>query len=288
MALFKAFALLFIPMKNNLCTVFLAGDVCASVGVRAVTNLLPKLIERESIDFCVINGENATGGIGLSSGDAEAILAAGADVITGGNHSFEKRDHWPVLDVNPAVLRPANFPSRGLTAEESLPGHGMGIYEKNGHTFAVFNVQGREDMTALDCPFVYIRTALETLSLKDSGAMILVDFHAESTQEKEAFALMLDGKVSVVAGTHTHVQTADERVLPGGTAYITDLGMTGPWRSVIGSAPEISIKRNITQVLYRMEAAEGAAALRGLLVYIDPETRKAISVRRVEVIEETV
>ena len=266
-------------MKNNNIIVFLGGDIFGPVGMRCVSTLLGELITEEGVDFTVINGENATAGIGVAEADVRLILAAGADVITGGNHSFEKRDFWPALDAFPELLRPANYPE--------AVGRGSAIYEKNGRRFAVLNLQGREDMPAIDCPFRSADAQLAEWAAAEtaSGAVppfILVDFHAESNQEKEALGLHLAGRVVSVTGTHTHVQTADERILAGGTAYMTDLGMTGPLRSVIGVDPEFAIKRNITQVLYKMEAHNTRGALRGLLVEIDPETRKPVSVRRVE------
>jgi len=263
-------------MKNNRIRVFLGGDVFGPVGMRCAQTLLPPFLARESVDFCVINGENASAGIGLSPEDAESLFAAGADAITGGNHSFEKRDFWPVLDSSPGVLRPANFPAQGV------PGKGFGVFEKEGLSFAVVNLQGREDMGALDCPFA---AADAILAGFPADAMAIVDFHAESNEEKEAMGLYLDGRAAAVAGTHTHVQTADQRILPKGTAYMTDLGMTGPLRSVIGSDPAVAIKRNVTQVLYRMELPDVPGALRGLLVEIDPETRLAVSTERVEIAE---
>lgn len=266
-------------MRTDPLRVFLAGDVFGSVGLRAIQTLLPPFLASESVDFCVVNGENATAGIGVSDEDARAILAAGADAITGGNHSFEKRDLWPVLADNPAVLRPINFPE--------APGRGATVFEKDGVRVAVLNLQGREDMFPLDCPFRAADAAVAAWEAEPEPPIILVDFHAESNQEKEALALSFAGRVAAVVGTHTHVQTADERVLPGGTAYITDLGMTGPLRSVIGVDPALAIKRNVTQVLYRMEMAQGPAALRGLLVEIDPATRRALSARRIEIVEKT-
>jgi len=282
-------------MKNNRVIVFLGGDIFGPVGMRCVSALLPELIQNEGVDFTVINGENATAGIGVSEADVRLILAAGADAITGGNHTFEKRDFWPVLDAFPEVLRPANYPE--------AVGRGAAIYEKNGRRFAVLNLQGREDMLSLDCPFRRAdaqlaewaaTAAFDDGSVDGTGAAdgpvaeppyILVDFHAESNQEKEALGLYLDGRVASVTGTHTHVQTADERILPGGTVYMTDLGMSGPYRSVIGVDPEFAIKRNITQVLYKMETKNTRGALRGLIVEIDPGTRKAVGVRRVEMLE---
>lgn len=278
-------------MKNDtILRVFLGGDVFGPVGMRCVTTLLPAFIENESVDFAIINGENASSGIGVSDDDARAILAAGADVITGGNHTFEKRDYWPVLSAMPELLRPANYPS-----DAGLPGKGVAVFEKRGLKIAVLNLQGREDMTAIDCPFHCADAALADLSpalpaesemasagseAKNESPLVFVDFHAESNQEKESMGLYLAGRVVSVTGTHTHVQTADERIISG-TAYMSDLGMTGPVNSVIGSDPGFAVKRNITQVLYRMDNYETRGALRGLLVDVDIASRKAIAVERV-------
>lgn len=267
--------------STNTIRVFLGGDIFGPVGMRAVAALLPVCVQTEQIDFTIINGENASGGIGLTEADARLILESGADVITGGNHTFEKRDLWPVLDLFPEVLRPANFP----LSSPALPGKGAAVYEKNGVRYAVLNLQGREDMPALDCPFRCADGQLAAWLSETEPPLVFVDFHAESNQEKEALGLYLAGRAVSVTGTHTHVQTADERILTGGTAYMSDLGMTGPLRSVIGVNPEFAIKRNITQVLYKMEAHESRGALRGLIVEIDPGTRQAVSVRRVEMVE---
>lgn len=272
-------------MKNETVKIFLGGDVFGPVGIRSVESLLPEFLSNEGIDFCVINGENASGGIGLSEEDAHRILAAGADVITGGNHTFEKRDYWPALSEIPQMLRPANFPEPVRNGDEPSPGRGYGVYEKNSVRYAVLNLQGREFMTPLDCPFRTAEGLVSQWNSEESPPIILIDFHAESPQEKEALGLMLAGRVSAVVGTHTHVQTADERILEDATAYITDLGMIGPVLSVIGADPKFAIKRNITQVLYRMELPECAGALRGIIVSVNPETRKALAVKRVEVLE---
>lgn len=272
-------------MSNTQIRIFLGGDVFGPVGLRCAETILPSFLCDASIDFCVLNGENATGGTGISGPDALRLLAAGADVITGGNHSFEKRDYWPALAEMPQLLRPANFPPPIEEYDNAPPGRGSGVFEKNGIRYAVLNVQGREEMTPLDCPFRAADTAVSTWNAEEKPPVILIDFHAESTREKEALALYLAGRVAAVAGTHTHVQTADERILDGGTAFVTDLGMTGPIRSVIGVDPESAIKRNITQVLYRMELPETPGALRGLVVTVDPESRRAISVERIEIPE---
>lgn len=267
-------------MKNDILRIFLGGDVFGPVGMRCATRLLPALISGEGIDFTILNGENASGGVGLSAEDASALLGAGADVITGGNHTFEKRDYWPVLAENPSVLRPANYPPDG-----DLPGRGGAVYEKNGFRFAVLNLQGREDMMAIDCPFRFADAQLAAWGAESDPPLVFVDFHAESNEEKEALGLYLAGRAVSITGTHTHVQTSDERILPGGTAYMTDVGMTGPLRSVIGSDPGVAVKRNATQVLYRMECPDVPGALRGLIVDVDVKTRRAIAVSRVEACE---
>jgi metallophosphoesterase (TIGR00282 family) len=246
---------------SSIVTVFIGGDVYGEPGLLALEEQFPSFKEKEGIDFAVINGENAANGFGILEADAKRIFAAGIDVITGGNHTLEKRDVWPLLASDPRMLRPANYPQIGssvlteLVPQDSYaPGVGFGIFPAAGVCFAVLNLQGREYMSAVDCPFVaaesYVKQAAE------SGAFLLVDFHAESNEEKEALGLFLAGRAAAVCGTHTHVQTADERVLPGGTAYITDLGMTGSEDSVIGSVTETAVKRNITQVPYKMEPSE--------------------------------
>jgi calcineurin-like phosphoesterase len=263
------------------------GDVVGEPGLKALEQRLPLLIERYSAAFTVVNGENAAGGFGLTGETLDRILAAGADAVTGGNHIWEKRDFWPLLDSEKPVLRPANYPP-------DVPGRGILRLEKAGAVFTVVNLQGREQMKAIDCPFrCFDRIYEETVAGKaaaepspgaesgpaahDSGPpIILVDFHAESSREKEALAYYLDGRASVVAGTHTHVQTADERLLPKGTAYITDLGMTGAKNSIIGMDTQICLDRARTQIAYRMECAPGPETLiQGIAVTLD-ETGRAI------------
>lgn len=264
--------------------IFLAGDVFGSGGLACIIKNLPQLIQKEAIDFVVVNAENTSGGSGVSESDAQKLFDAGADVLTGGNHSFEKKDYASVLETDSRVLRPANFPNletyhNDFFSIEPVPGRGACIIEKQGVTFAVLNLQGRESMPALDCPFRAADAQLALWSEKD--AIILVDFHAESTMEKEALGFYLDGRVSAVVGTHTHVQTADERILPQGTAFMSDLGMTGPINSVIGSDPDLIIKRNIRQVLYKMEESKNPSVLQGLIIEVDRSTKKAVSVKRV-------
>jgi metallophosphoesterase (TIGR00282 family) len=255
------------------------GDVIGEGGLCALEEHLPGLIKEQEADFTVVNGENAAGGFGLTEETLKRILAAGADAVTSGNHIWEKRDFWPVLDAETRVLRPANYPP-------GTPGRGWAIFEKKrkdggSQSWLVLNLQGRERMPGTDCPF---RCFDETLKSSTPGAVVLVDFHAESTREKEALAFYLDGRASVVAGTHTHVQTADERLLPGGTAYITDLGMTGVRDSIIGMDKKICLDRARTQVLFRMETAPAQGqklSVQGIIAEIDGDTGRSITIRRI-------
>ena len=251
----------------------LIGDVVGELGLSALAKGLGSLTVELGADFVVVNGENAAGGFGLTAETLERIFQAGADVVTSGNHVWEKRDFWPTLEAEERVVRPANYP-------EGAPGRGFVVREKDGHKWAVVNLQGREEMTPIDCPFRAADLILAELSASgaSSAPLILVDFHAESTQEKEALAFHLDGKASAVVGTHTHVQTADARLLPSNTAYITDLGMTGAVDGVIGMDATICLERSRTQVPHRMECATGKAAIRGVVVACDTETRNAVSI----------
>lgn len=261
------------------------GDVVGEPGLRALERELPALIREQEADFVVVNGENAAEGFGMTEDAMKRILGAGADVITGGNHIWEKRDFLSVMNAGERVLRPANYPAgaagRGWVRMEKAPRCGPPV------SWLVINLQGREHMTALDCPFRCfdaIRGDSPAAGLLDlAGCIVLVDFHAESSREKEALGLYLDGRASLVAGTHTHVQTADERILPKGSAYITDLGMTGVQDSVIGMDIGICLNRARHQVLYRMEVASDGqgASVRGAAAEIDRQTGRALSIRRI-------
>jgi metallophosphoesterase (TIGR00282 family) len=252
------------------------GDVVGEPGLLALEKQLPGLIRDRAVDFTVVNGENAADGFGMTQETLQRILQAGADVVTSGNHVWEKRDFWPFLDGEERVLRPGNYPGKNA-------GHGWITIRKADVSWLVINLQGREYMTALDCPF---RAFDDIVQTPGEPPIVLVDFHAESTREKEALAYYLDGRASMVAGTHTHVQTADERVLPKGTAYITDLGMTGVQDSIIGMDKKICLDRARTQILYRMEVAKAApdgsdCGIRGIIAEIDPQTGQAVSVERI-------
>jgi len=296
----------------RLVKALMIGDIVGSFGLETLEARLPALIRDEEIDFVTVNGENAADGFGMIENDYKRIIAAGADVVTSGNHIWEKREFWTVLETERNMLRPANYPSppenqcysaQNAPGEEEpqfnkLPGTGLINIKKNGIDWLVINLQGREFMNAIDCPFQCLDRLLNLLEgrisythplLSANGTsgdttIILIDFHAESSCEKEALAYYADSRVSLFAGTHTHVQTADERLLPGGTAYITDLGMTGNTDSVIGMDPKICLERVNKQVLYHMEVApvNGAAGqMQGVIAGIDVETGKAVYIKRI-------
>jgi metallophosphoesterase (TIGR00282 family) len=235
------------------------GDVIGTAGIKAVARILPALVRDRAVDLVVANGENAAEGFGLTRATADDILAAGVDVVTSGNHVWEKKGAAELLDGDARILRPANYPARA-------PGKGLSTLGKAGARWVVINLQGREGMSAIDSPF---DRADELLSGVEPGSFVIVDFHAESFQEKEALALYLDGRVSAFAGTHTHVQTADERILPHGTGYIGDLGMSGPVDSIIGVKVDSCLRRNLSQMPIKMEVADGESEVCGALFEID-------------------
>jgi metallophosphoesterase (TIGR00282 family) len=247
------------------------GDIFASPGRRIVADHLQDIVTTNQIDLVIANGENAAGGFGITPAIAEDLLALGIDVLTSGNHVWDKRDLYDYLDRQPRLVRPANYPS--------APGRGIvTVLSRTGISCAVLNLQGRTYMPSTDCPF---RTADRLLSELDAGVKVrFVDFHAEVTSEKIAMGWYLDGRVSAVVGTHTHVPTADTRILPGGTAYQTDCGMTGPYQSVIGVDTGIVLQRFLTSLPVRMEAARGGAELHAVIIDIDELTGRARAVRR--------
>ncbi len=236
---------------------------------------LPDIIAAEKIHLAIANCENAAGGFGISPTLADELFGYGLDVLTSGNHIWDKREIYSYLPQKPRLLRPANYPP-------DLPGLGVvQVKAKNGVTCAVMNLQGRAHMLPIDCPF---RKADELLSaLPENVKVRFVDFHAELTSEKVAMGWHLDGRVSAMVGTHTHVPTADTRILPGGTAYQTDAGMTGPYRGVIGVDKDIIVKRFLTQMPVKMEAARHDPELHGVIVEVDESTGKATAIRRVEI-----
>ena len=254
--------------------VLMVGDIFGEPGRRALQALLPRLKREHQIDFTVVNVENVAGGFGVTPDIATQILEQGADVMTSGNHIWNKKEIIEYIARENLLLRPANFP-------EGTPGTGFITAKSGPHKVAVINLIGRVFMQPNDCPF---RKADELVrSLRRETAVILVDFHCEATSESVAMGWYLDGRVSAVVGTHRHVQTADERVLPKGTAYITDLGMTGPTDGVIGVDRDAILQRFLTQMPVRMEPAKGPAALHGAVITVDPETGRASDILRLRV-----
>jgi len=243
------------------------GDVVGRSGRKAVQEELPRLIERYRLDFVVINAENAAGGFGITEQIMHDLLDAGADVLTLGNHAFDQRDALVFIERHDRLLRPLNYP-RGT------PGKGAGLFRaRNGADVLVATAMGRVFMAELDCPFRALDAEVEACGLKRGADAILVDFHAEATSEKQAAGVFLDGRVSCVVGTHTHAPTADERILPGGTGYMSDAGMCGDYNSVLGMLSDEPVNRFLTRIPRgRFEPAPGPATLSGLCVDIDDKT----------------
>lgn len=248
------------------------GDIVGKPGRKAVAELLPGFIVDKKIDLVVANAENAAGGSGLNSKCANLFFAKGVDILTSGDHIFKRRDVFDIID-NPYILRPENLPPR-------TPGKGHCVIKKNGIKIGVLNLQGRVFMRPIECPFRAAEVAVKLL--KKEADVILVDIHAEATSEKIALSCFLDTKVSLVAGTHTHVQTADEKISAAGTAYITDVGMTGPCDSVIGRNKESVIERFITGMPTRFEVADDDIQMQGVIVTINELTAKATAIKRIK------
>lgn len=248
------------------------GDIVGEAGVRKLKEELPKIKKEENIDFVITNGENAAGGMGLTEKNFKDILEAGTNVITMGNHTWGKKDIFKFID-DPKLLRPVNYP-------KGVVGKGLGIYECKGKKIAVMNFLGRVDLNVLtENPFILAKEMVEELQGKVD--MIFMDFHAEATAEKIALGRFLDGKITALFGTHTHVQTADEQILPNGTAYITDLGMTGPRDSVIGMDTQVSFKRFETTLPEKYKLAEGECMLNAVEFEVDEKTNKATEIKRI-------
>lgn len=250
------------------------GDVMGRPGLQAVHTLLPPLVARHGVDVAVANGENSEGGAGISPETAEALLASGVALLTSGNHFWSKKNILPWVAEHPdKLLRPANHP-------KGSPGRGHGVVAlPDGRALGVINLEGRVFMRPLENPFEVVGPLVE--ELRQRTPCILVDMHCEATSEKHAMGVFLDGRVSAVVGTHTHVQTADERILPGGTAYITDVGMCGPLDSVIGLKKELSVERFLTGRRTGHEVATGLVYLQGVVVDIDDATGRPRSIQRV-------
>ena len=253
--------------------ILLIGDIEGSPGREALFKWLPSLVSEYQIDFIIVNGENAAGGFGITPGIANSFFQKGVDVITTGNHVWRNKDIFRIIDKETRLLRPLNMPS-------GAPGIGAFLYEKKGRKIGVVNALGRVYMEPLECPFRMVREAGEKLKEQGAGFLIL-DFHAEATSEKVAMGHYLDGFFSCVVGTHTHVQTSDARVLGGGTAYITDLGMTGPHDSVIGVRKEKALRKFVTGMPAKFEVADTGVALNGAVCSLDPDTGRAVSIQSI-------
>jgi hypothetical protein len=254
-------------MPDDVITVLFLGDVIGKPGRQAAAVYL----QNARADFKLINGENMAGGLGITPNVAIEMFESGADGITTGNHVWKKKEVIPYLMAEQRVIRPMNYPP-------GTPGFGSTVLKKNGKAIYMVNIEGRTFMTTLDCPF---RAMEEFLSTKGYDAPVIVDFHAEATSEKIAMGWFLDGRVSCVVGTHTHVQTADETILPKGTGYITDTGMSGPTNSVIGMDKSAVIERFLTQLPQKYEVAKGELEVQGVMITIDARTKHCVDIKRI-------
>ena len=262
-------------MNGRLMNILCVGDIVGKPGREAFLGLFGKLKEELSVDFCVVNGENAAAGAGITSKLAQQLLDGGCDVITLGDHAWDQKELRPFLEMSDRIIRPANFP-------EGAPGRGWVIHQlHDGTKIAVINLIGRVFMRyQVDCPFKAADRLLK--ELKGQADVIIIDFHAEATSEKVAFGHYVSGRVSAVIGTHTHIPTADAKILGGKTAYITDMGMTGPYDSVIGQKIDQILSRFLTSLPNRFQVAQGDVRLNGVLVSVDSSTGNAEKILRIE------
>ncbi len=255
--------------------VLFISDIVGKPGRQAVSMQLHRIIDRYAVDLVVANGENAAGGFGLTEDTAKELFNQGIQVITSGNHIWDKRESYDYINREPNIVRPANYP-------DGAPGHGSTIVTTpGGMKVAVLNLEGRVFMNNLECPFR--KADAEISKLMEITPVIIVDFHAEATSEKLAMGWYLDGRASAVIGTHTHVQTADERILPGGTAYISDAGMTGGFDSVIGIKKELAVEKFLTQLPVRFEVAKRDIRMNAVVVGIEEISGKAVGIERLSV-----
>lgn len=252
--------------------ILIIGDINGRSGRNAVKKVLPEIKGKYDIDFCIANGENAAGGFGLTANISSQLFSYGIDVITMGNHTWDNKELEKFIDSEPKIVRPLNYPPGN-------PGRGSIVLDVKDTKVAVINLTGRTFMGNFDCPFRTVEEELKKIG--GCNPMTIVDFHAEATSEKIALGWFLDGKVSAVVGTHTHVQTADERILPGGTAYITDVGMTGAHDSIIGIKKELALKRFLTQMPVKFDAASGDTRFSALFVQINSKSNKAENIVRI-------
>ena len=252
--------------------ILIIGDIVGQSGVNKIKNDLPNLIKEKNIDFVIANGENSSDGMGITSKIFKELIACGVNVITMGNHTWGKKDIFNIID-NKNLIRPANYP-------KDIPGNGYGIFDYNGKKIAVINLIGRASMNVLsDNPFIKADEIIN--KIKDETDIIIIDFHAEATAEKIAMGYNLENRVSCVFGTHTHVQTADEKILDSGMAYITDVGMTGPSESVLGLKKEIAVHRFKTGEWTHYECSTNKAIFNAIEIEYDDNTKKAVSIKRI-------
>ena len=257
--------------------ILIVGDVVGRPGRKAFGKYTKELRQKHNIDIVIVNGENSAGGKGVSRKSLDELYVAGADIVTSGNHIWDNREVQGLIDDEPYLVRPANYP-------EGAPGKGWCLYPFKAKNIAVINLSGRAFMPDMDCPFQKIDDILSEIG--EQADIKILDFHAETTSEKMAMGFYLDGRVQVVVGTHTHIQTADERLLPNSTAYITDLGMVGPWNSVLGVKSDIIIKKFTSCMPVRFDLADGPAVYSAVIVEIDDATNKAVAVERLLIKEE--
>ncbi len=255
--------------------VLFIGDIMGEPGRRSVSRVLHKVVAQHGVDLVIGNGENAAGGFGITPELAHELFEMGLSVITTGNHAWDKKEIQEFIGREPRLLRPANYP-------DGVPGRGTVVVETpGGERLGVLQLMGRVFMPTLDCPFQVARR--EVARLKEEAQAIIVDMHAEATSEKMAMGHFLDGEVAAVVGTHTHVQTADEQILPKGTAYLTDIGMTGPIHSVIGIKKELAIEKFMTGMPRRFEVASGPSVFSAVLVELDGRVGKALTIQRMRI-----
>ena len=257
--------------------ILIVGDVVGRPGRKAFNRYTKDIRQKYDIDVVIVNGENSAGGTGVSRKSLDELYGAGADIITSGNHIWDNREVQGLIDTDPYLIRPANYP-------EGAPGKGWCLYPFKAKNIAVINLSGRAFMPEMDCPFQKVEDILAEIG--DQADIIILDFHAETTSEKMAMGFYLDGRVQAVVGTHTHIQTADERILPNKTASITDLGMVGPWNSVLGVKSEIIIKKFTTCMPVRFDLADGPAVYSAVVVEIDDKTNQTVAIQRLLITED--
>lgn len=258
---------------QNTVRVLVLGDIVGQPGIRAIFAHTQKLKKSKKADLIIVNGENASDGRGITPEQCDMIFSSGVNVITSGNHIWQQAAILKYLNDTEFLLRPENYPV-------GVPGKGSCIVEVNGEKIGVVNLEGRVFMSSIRCPFLIGKEICQRL--RRETKVVIVDFHADWPEEKEALGLYLDGRISALIGTHTHVQTADERILPKGTGYITDIGMTGPTGSVIGMKKEIVLRKNLTQMPLKMEVEDNPAEIMGVLLEIDIKTGKTLTIERVK------